>query len=149
MNEMQKWFDKTTGNDSVNGAAKRTGIPQPTLSRRVKDGRLEAQDIILISRAYGKSPVTELVRLKMITRKEAKWIGDETILSMASDKEIAEEVWYRVTGEYPKLLTEPLEAEAPAPSDPEPNYRTLSVVPDSVAASKNDGTHNEFTDREQ
>jgi hypothetical protein len=141
MSTHKDWFSRTTKGDSINSAAKLAGIPQASLNKRLQKGILTMEDITLISRAYALNPIEELARVDYLLQSEIDRVQNASALTEASDEDIAAEVWRRlVNGEAEGPLTEPLTGPR-GPSH-------LSVVPDNLAASKNDGTHNEFEGRD-
>lgn len=136
MSAYKDWFSRTTKGDSVNSAAKLAGIPQASLNKRLQKGVLTMEDVTLISRAYTLNPIEELAKVDYLLRSEVDQVQHASALSDASDEEIAEEVWRRlVGGQAGEAITGPIDSDLPP---------HLSVVPDSVAAYKNDGTHKEF-----
>lgn len=140
MSTHKDWFSRTTKGDSVNSAAKLAGIPQASLNKRLQKGVLTMEDVALISRAYALNPIEELARVEYLSQSEIDRVQHASALTEASDEEIAEEVWRRlVGGQAGESITGPIDSDFPP---------HLSVVPDNVAASKNDGTHEEFEGRE-
>lgn len=141
MSTHNDWFNQVTKGDSINSVAKLAGIPQASLNKRLLKGALTMEDFTLISRVYAINPIHSLVDGGFIFDSEVERVQHGASLSDASDEEIAAEVWKRlVDGNAGTALTDPLTGPR-GPSH-------LSVVPDNVAASKNDGTHNEFEGRD-
>lgn len=97
MTDMQKWYKKTVKDDSVNAAAKKSGIVQSTLNRYDKTGHFPAEAVILIARAYGTSPIRALVQTGHLTQKDVDEYRTLAGLSGATDKEIAAEVMRRLS----------------------------------------------------
>lgn len=96
MNETQ-WYDETVGGDSENAVAKKARINQRTLNRQRKSGRLSAETVVAVADAYGRDVLDALVILGLITREQIRRHGIREALAAASDEEIAEEVWKRLT----------------------------------------------------
>lgn len=141
MSTHNAWFNQVTQGDSVNAVAKLAGIPQASLNKRLLKGALTMEDFTLISRVYAINPIEGLVSGGFISDSEVQRIQHGATLADATDEEIAGEVWRRlVDGEAGTAITDPITSPR-GPSH-------LSVVPDNVAASKNDGTHNEFEGRD-
>lgn len=145
MNTHETWFTRATGNDSYNNAAARAGLAQATLNRRVTSGKLTPLDVIAVSRAYGHNPIEELARIGFIEKSEIRSLVNGPVLSLASDQEIADEVWRRLSsggasGVFDQPLGERDDNEAPmrhlrSVSEPEP----MVVDESKLRAAKRSG----------
>ena len=96
MNAMT-WYAETVGTDSTNRVADRAGLVQTTLGRQLKSGKLSAETVVAVADAYGRDVLDALVILGLITREQIRRHGIREALAAASDEEIAEEVWKRLT----------------------------------------------------
>lgn len=146
-----KWFEERVAGDSVNAAAGLAGLDQATLNRQLKRGSLPAESVIKISRAYGYSPIQGLVDTGYLNITESR--GGVTVINWdsVSDADLLGELLRRTDsdGVLPSSLWDnPLDDETVGTLHQFSSLNPLSVVPDSVAASKNDGTHLEFEGRD-
>lgn len=96
MNQSIRWIDEVRGNDSLRGAARKAGITSAKLIRQVNDDLLTFETVRDISRAYGRSVVSDLIETGHLTRTDAGADGLERVLRMASDEELVLEVARRM-----------------------------------------------------
>lgn len=94
-----EWFEKRVGGNSVNAAARKSGIVQTTLDGQLKRGSLPAESVIKISRAYGYSPVQGLVDTGYLKAEEARGGVTVTNLEELSDFELLDVLIGRVDGD--------------------------------------------------
>lgn len=94
--ETIRWFDRITGDDTPNAAAKRSGVNQPTLSRQIKAGALSAEVIVAIARAYDADAIEGLIIGGLITEADVRKHGAEVLLEQITDRRIADEVYERM-----------------------------------------------------
>lgn len=97
--EHKEWFANAIGEDTLNGAAKRSAIPQKTLDGQIKRGLLPAESVIKLARTYGKGVIQALVDTGYLEVSEVK--GKVTILNIEqiSDAELLKELLRRVDGD--------------------------------------------------
>lgn len=105
MRDLETWYTETTGADSLNQVAKKTGINQSTLFRQLENNRLSNDNIALIARAYGTSVIRALLISGMLVQDDidqyrlvVEDMSIEKALKNATDRQIALEVWYRLDG---------------------------------------------------
>lgn len=91
-----QWFKTTTGGDSVNAAAKASGLNQPTLARQINGGALSPESIVAIARAYNADAIEGLIISGLITEADVSRHGAQTLLESITDRMIANEVWRRM-----------------------------------------------------
>lgn len=91
-----EWFRSVTSGDSVNAAAIRAGLNQPTLSRQVKAGILSPESIVAVARAYKADAIEGLIISGLISEADVNRHGADLILQKLEDHEIANEVWRRM-----------------------------------------------------
>ncbi len=107
-----KWLEKVTNASpvTVNSVAVMSGIPQNTLSRRVKSNDLTADQVISICRAYTYDVIGGLKELGFISDEDLKKPFARVLLSDATDEDIVQEVLRRMkaSGEH-AVFDEPLQ----------------------------------------
>lgn len=134
------WLEEVRGEATYNALCTRAGITPSTLNRQIERGYLGAPEMVKIARSYKKDVLEALVISGLVSEDDIASSAQSKSLSEASDEEIAEEVWRRlVGGQAGETITGPIHSDLPP---------HLSVVPDSVAAYRNDGTHREFDESE-
>lgn len=123
-----EWYEASVGGASENAVAIRAGINQRTLNRQIKAGRLTAETVAAIASAYGRDVLDGLVAAGLISRDDIRRHGARVALAAATDREIADEVWRRLT-----------DGRAHAPFDePAPALRVVSDDSHMMAASDAD-----------
>lgn len=136
-----EWIEEVRGTNTYNAVCERAGITPSTLTRQLTRGRIGHVEMVKIARSHNRNVLDALVVSGLINRQDIAQSMQALSLADATDEEIAGEVWRRlVDGEAGTAITDPITGPR-GPSH-------LSVVPDNVAASKNDGTHNEFEGRD-
>ena len=112
MTKHQEWFNSTVGDDTINAAASKANVNQPTLNRRLKSGELTAELVISIARAYGVNPVQALIETGYLDTNEARGTVTISKLADASDQELMQEMLRRIdTGkQISELWTTPLDS---------------------------------------
>lgn len=113
---LSEWYRRTVGDDSINQAAEHAGIQQATLNRQLKSGKLTPETVVAVARAYGKSAVKALLIQGLLRRDDVAVFARVEALESASDREIADEVWRRLTKDEPgahPVFDEPLESDYP------------------------------------
>lgn len=91
-----KWIDSVRGNDSIREVARKAGINQATLSRQVNLDLLSYDVVRDVSRAYGRSVLSDLVTTGHLSHEDAG-IGDiEAALHAATEEQLVAEVARRL-----------------------------------------------------
>lgn len=96
MNLSIQWIDEVRGNDSLRGAARKAGITSAKLIRQVNDDIVSFETVRDISRAYGRSVVSDLIRLGHLTPEDAGAEGLERVLRTADDEDLLLEIARRL-----------------------------------------------------
>lgn len=96
MENLQEWVKRLIGNDSINAAAKKSGINQSTLNRQVTSGKISVETIIALAGGYGISRCRALVETGFITNSDIAQAQAKQALAKASDEEIARELSRRM-----------------------------------------------------
>lgn len=101
MGHMQhvEWFNRITGNASGREAASKAHVTISTLNRQLSAGRLSAEYVIEISRAYGVSPVEGLAATGYITHEEATGVSAAASADLLSDPELIKSLAYRINAD--------------------------------------------------
>lgn len=107
--DISKWYAVTVGDDSVNQVAQRSNVAQTTLNAQVRTGKLKPEVVVAIATAYGTDALDALVIAGLITREHIRAHGVRGALAAATDEEIADEVYARLTrgGEHEAFDTAP------------------------------------------
>ncbi|MBW3093371.1 helix-turn-helix transcriptional regulator [Bifidobacterium sp. 82T10] len=97
--DKKQWYEGLIGKDTIKDVARKAGISATTAWRQYSDGELNfsAENVILIARAYGSSPVKALVAFGYLSTEEGTLeIGIEEALSKATWPQIMQEMARRV-----------------------------------------------------
>lgn len=93
------WFNRLTDGASGNAAAAKAEIPVASLNRHLANGRLTAEEVIALSRAYGESPVKGLAATGHITHEEAVGMDAAASADLISDPELIRTLAYRINAD--------------------------------------------------
>ncbi|MGF7120401.1 transcriptional regulator [Rhodococcus sp. BE178] len=105
----KQWLAELT-TDTTNGAAEKAGITPATLFRQLSRGRISAENVIALSRAYGKKAGDELVHTGFLERSDIEGVGIESALRLASSRQMLDEIDRRMgDGHGDDLNTKPSE----------------------------------------
>lgn len=96
MNLSSKWIDGVRGTDSMSEVARRSDIPQPTLSRQVNNDQLTFETVRDVSRAYGRAVLADLMATGHLNADDAGVGTIERALASASDEQLVLEVGRRL-----------------------------------------------------
>lgn len=97
--EHVEWFNRLTSNASGREAATRAQITVSTLNRQLSAGRLSAEYVIELSRAYGASPVEGLAATDYITFEEATGSSVAETADLLSDPELIRALALRINAD--------------------------------------------------
>lgn len=108
MDAMQ-WYAEAVKDASQNQVALTAHLNQSTLSRQLAAGRLTAETVAAVARAYGKDVLDALVMVGLITAEDIRAHGIRVALGEVTDRELAALVWSRLSGagDHPEL-SEPI-----------------------------------------
>lgn len=108
------WFNRLTGNSSGKAAAEKADITVSTLNRQLANGRISAEYVIELARAYRASPVESLAATGYITQEEATGVSASAAAELLSDPELIRTLAYRINadpeawfGTFGELADEP------------------------------------------
>lgn len=87
----KEWLEGLTS-DTTNGAAEKAGITPATLFRQLSRGRISAENVIALSRAYGKKAGDELVRTGFLEPEDIEGVGVESALRLATSRQVLDEI---------------------------------------------------------
>lgn len=87
----KRWLEELT-TDTTNGAAEKAGITPATLFRQLTRGRISAENVIALSRAYGKKAGDELVRTGFLNPEDIEGVGIESALRLATSRQMLDEI---------------------------------------------------------
>lgn len=113
------WYDRVTGEDSINLVSKRAGINQSTLNRQYSADRLEPPLVVAIARAYGADVIEALIIQGLLDRDDVRAdrlpevmqsLERQEVINSLTDLELADIVWQRLVDaeEEHEPLTRPL-----------------------------------------
>lgn len=103
-----EWIASIVGTDSDREISRKTGIPQPTLSRQRKSGFAPAT-VVAIARGYGESPIRGLIAVGLLREDDVPAAEMARALRLASDEDLVAEVLERIKrGSDHELLTQPV-----------------------------------------
>lgn len=107
--DISQWYSDAVGDDSANAVAMKAGILQSTLARQLQRGTLSPEVVAAIGRAYRADILAGFVACGLLEQEEVDAIGARFNLSQATDVEIADEVYRRLTRRESEELVEPLQ----------------------------------------
>lgn len=93
------WFNRLTDGASGNAAAAKSEISVASLNRHLANGRLTAEEVIALSRAYGESPVKGLAATDHITHEEAIGMSVTASADLLSDPDLIRTLAYRINAD--------------------------------------------------
>lgn len=96
MTTSMKWLDRVRGNDSIREAARKAGTTHATLNRQAKEDAFTFEIVRDLSRAYGRTPLTDLVELGLLTLTDVGGGTANAALSAATDEDLVIEVGRRM-----------------------------------------------------
>ena len=95
--DMKEWIASLPGSPRPTPAAKAAGIDPSTISRQLKRGRLSAENVIILCRCFGKSPLDGLAETGYILHTDIEGVSVDEALEIATNKQIRDEVIRRIT----------------------------------------------------
>lgn len=93
--DIEKWFTDLTGNASLREAAETSGVSKSTLSRNLDAGRMTPETIIVLCRAFGRSPVTGLIEHGYLYGHEVDSPSVAVALEQATNQQLLDEIMRR------------------------------------------------------
>lgn len=102
--EHETWIKSISPDLSPTAAAKTAGLSHTTVLRQVEKGRLSADNVIAIARAYDASIVDALVDTGHIQAGEVEIVGVVQALGYATNAEMLDEMHKRVDPEAVRLF---------------------------------------------
>lgn len=93
--DIREWIGNLPGNPAPSQAAETAGIDKSTISRQLKRGTISAENVILLCRAHGKSPVDGLVETGYLIAAELE-AGIPRALEQATNQQLLDKVSKRV-----------------------------------------------------
>lgn len=97
-NEQLEWLRELTSGESIRSIAKTIGVPQRTLHTHASIGALTPEEIVLISRQYGRNPIDSLAQLGFLTWEEVSDSGKQSAAEELPIKQLIEIVVDRLNG---------------------------------------------------
>lgn len=134
----EAWLAGITA-DTTNGAAERAGITPATLFRQLKRGKVSAENVIAIARAYGRRAGDELVATGYLAPEDLEGVGVLPALKSATNKQLLEEIDGRMAAGMGDVFSEPVGSVAPDRED-----LHLRAVADS--SEREDGVRGDESD---
>lgn len=107
METLKDYLLRMTGEPSVRSLALETGIEPSTLARQLGSGDAKVQTVVAICRHFNLQMLPAFVAAGYITEDEAQTITSFNIHSL-TDRELAEEILRRATGNPTSMLHEPV-----------------------------------------
>lgn len=105
---ISEWIASIVGTDSDREIARKTGVPQATLSRQRKAGFAPAT-VVAIARGYGEPPIRGLIAIGLLRDEDVPAAEVARALRLASDEDLVAEVLERIKrGSDHELLTTPV-----------------------------------------
>ena len=93
--DIEKWFNDLTGNASLREAAETSGVSKSTLSRNLDAGRMTPETIIVLCRAFDRSPVAGLIETGYIHPHEVEGPEVEEALDRATNQQLLDAIMRR------------------------------------------------------
>lgn len=90
-----EWITEVIDGDTVNAAASKAGIVTSTLARQLDRGEVSAENLILVSRAYGRNPIEALADCGFLTPDEINTDAPLSVLKRVPDIELSREILRR------------------------------------------------------
>ena len=119
----EAWIAAIT-TDTTNGAAERAGITPATLFRQIKRGKISAENVILLARAYGRRAGDELVTTGYLEPEDLEGVGVLQALKSATNQQLLEEIDSRMASGVGDVFNEPIGSVDP--SLPELHLRSVA-----------------------
>lgn len=80
MQEIEQWLIEVSSGQTLRQVAIDAGISIPTLSRQVRESSLTPENVVRIARHYGRSPLSGLVAIGLLTEEEAARVNPEDLI---------------------------------------------------------------------
>ena len=93
----EAWLQQLLAGDSLRSAARKVGVAPSTITRQLeRSGRLGAEMVIDLARAYGRSPVDALIETGYVREGETSLVGIAQALAAATNAQLLAEIAERV-----------------------------------------------------
>ena len=102
--DIEEWFITTTGGESQRSVADKINVQQSKLSRQLKAGKLDAEIIRDIARAYGVKPGDALLDTGFLVPEDLSLVGVEQALGLAKNSQLWDEMSKRSDPEARRLF---------------------------------------------
>lgn len=96
MSKHDEWLTAVTHGASRRKIAETIKLPQSTFNRKVGKGKVEADAVIAVARAFKVSPVEALVKTGYLTAEEAVGMSSRELARMIGDKDLVREMALRI-----------------------------------------------------
>lgn len=96
MSKHDEWLTAVTHGASRRKIAEAIKFPQSTFNRKVGKGKVEADAVIEVARAFKVSPVEALVKTGYLTSEEAVGMDSRELARMIGDKDLVREMALRI-----------------------------------------------------
>ncbi|WP_052957034.1 hypothetical protein [Mycolicibacter heraklionensis] len=96
MSKHDEWLTAVTHGASRRKIAEAIKFPQSTFNRKVGKGKIEADAVIAVARAFKVSPVEALVKTGYLTSEEAVGMSSRELARMIGDKDLVREMALRI-----------------------------------------------------
>lgn len=93
--DIEKWFNDLTGNASLREAAETSGVSKSTLSRNLDAGRMTPETIIVLCRAFDRSPIAGLIEHGYLYAHEVDSPSVAVALEKATNEQLLDEIMRR------------------------------------------------------
>lgn len=143
MNKHMQWLTRLTAGDSGRTIAQKAGASIATINRQISKEEVTAENVILIARGYGQSPVEALAQTGYLEAEEVTGIDREALASLLTDQELIRALALRVDeneGAWDNTFSEVVDNVSYLPSNTQGEDNTPAVqaywddMPDQAVA---------------
>lgn len=145
MKTHMQWLTRLTAGDSGRTIAQKAGASVATINRQIGKEEVTAENVILIARGYGQSPVEALTQTGYLTADEASGLPRESLADLLTDQELIRALALRVDDNedaWEGTFTEVVDNVVQIPSNdrvpPRPADEDTGTPLDAVAYSGED-----------
>lgn len=142
MTTHNQWYKRLTNGATERAAAILSGVTTSTLNRQLAKGKLSADVVILLSRAYGESPISGLAATGYLTADEAVGMPTDSLTELLTDQQLIRSLALRINADPSAWLDTfgELEDAGEVGSTERPTSVSLHVATDDY----DDGTVRKF-----